>query len=127
MGNLIDTHTFIWFVEGDSRLSAEARKAIEEEDAINFVSIATLWEIAIKLSLKKLELQGPFSKISDQIFENGFKLLPITFDDALILTTLPFFHRDPFDRIIISQGINNKLVILSKDAVFSEYPVQVVW
>lgn len=72
MNNLIDTHTFIWFIEGDNQLSKQARKAIERNDAINFVSIASLWEIAVKISLKKLELKTPFSIISTQILNNGF-------------------------------------------------------
>jgi PIN domain nuclease of toxin-antitoxin system len=79
MNNLLDTHAFIWFNEGDSQLSDHARKAIERNDVVNFISIASLWEISIKISLGKLELKTPFSNISDQIFKNGFQILPITF------------------------------------------------
>ncbi len=127
MSNLIDTHALIWFLNGDDDLSDEARKAIEDNDVINFLSIASLWEIAIKLSLRKLELEIPFAKISEQIANNGFQILPITFEDTLILSSLPFHHKDPFDRIIISQSINNNLTIISKDRYFNAYQVALTW
>ena len=127
MNNLIDTHALIWFLNGDNDLSDKAKKAIEAEDAINFISIASLWEISIKISLGKLELKTPFSKISELLDNNGFQILPITFEDTLILSTLPFHHRDPFDRIIISQSLNNKLTIISKDRYFDEYQVALTW
>jgi PIN domain nuclease of toxin-antitoxin system len=127
MNNLIDTHALIWFLNGDNDLSDKAKKAIEAEDTINFISIASLWEIAIKISLGKLELKTPFAKISELLENNGFQILPITFEDTLILSTLPFHHRDPFDRIIISQSINNKLTIISKDRHFDAYQVDLTW
>ena len=127
MNNLIDTHALIWFLNGDNDLSDKARKAIENSEAINFISIASLWEIAIKISLGKLELRTPFEKISEQIDNNGFQILPITFEDTLVLTSLPFHHRDPFDRIIISQSLNNNLTIISKDRYFGAYQVALTW
>lgn len=127
MNNLIDTHSLIWFLNGDDNLSVKAKKAIEEEGAINFISIASLWEIAIKISLGKLELNIPYTKFSELLENNGFQILPITFNDTLILTSLAFHHRDPFDRIIISQGINNQLTIISKDPHFEAYKVALIW
>lgn len=127
MNNLLDTHTFIWFVEGDAQLSENARKTIEEKGVENFVSIANLWEIAIKISLEKLELKTPFSRILEEIVKNGFKLLPITFEDTLTLSSLPFHHRDPFDRIIISQCISRNVAALSKDKAFEKYEITVIW
>jgi len=127
MNNLIDTHALIWFLNGDNDLSDKAKKAIEAEDAINFISIASLWEISIKISLGKLELKTPFAKLSELLENNGFQILPITFEDTLILSTLPFHHRDPFDRIIISQSFNNKLTIISKDRYFDAYQVALTW
>lgn len=127
MANLLDTHTFIWFVEGDGQLSQKARQAIEEKGVENFISIASLWKIAIKISLGKLELKTPFSRISEEIVRNGFKVLPITFEDTLTLSNLPFYHRDPFDRIIISQCMYRNLVVLSKDRVFERYEITVIW
>lgn len=127
MNNLVDTHALIWFLNGDNDLTDNAKKAIEEKDAINFISIVSLWEIAIKISIGKLELKIPFAKISEQLENNGFQILPVTFEDTLLLSTLPFHHRDPFDRIIISQSFNNKLRIISKDKFFDAYQVSLIW
>jgi PIN domain nuclease of toxin-antitoxin system len=127
MNNLLDTHTFIWFINGQSELSKNALKAIERKNAENFVSIASLWEIAIKLNLGKLKLNTHFSVIPEQILINGFKLLPITFDDTLILSTLPLIHRDPFDRLIIAQATTNQLAIISCDKQFADYNVSTIW
>ena len=127
MANLLDTYTFIWFVEGDARLSQGAKQVIEKNGVDNYLSIASLWEIAIKISLGKLELKSPFSRILEEIVKNGFNLLPISFEDTLTLSTLPFYHRDPFDRIIISQCISRNMVVLSKDQAFDRYPITVVW
>lgn len=125
--NLLDTHTLIWYINGDMELSQNARAAIETDSAINFVSIASLWEMAIKISLGKLVLKTPFNQISRQVEENGFEVLPVTFEDALTVSTLPFYHRDPFDRIIIVQGFNNELTIISKDKNFDLYKANVLW
>ena len=84
--NLLDTHTLIWYINGDQELSQQARTAIEADGALNFVSIASLWEIAIKVSLGKLELKTPFNQVARQMEENGFELLPITFEDPLTLS-----------------------------------------
>lgn len=127
MRYLLDTHALIWFLNGDKALSAKARKLIEADQAENYISIVTLWEIAIKLSLDRLELYSSFSEIGQVIDENNFIILPITLKDTVILSNLPFHHRDPFDRMIISQGINNKLTVISKDSHFNHYDIKVVW
>lgn len=127
MNYLLDTHTLIWFLNGDKNLSAKARKAIEAQAASNFVSIASLWEIAIKISLDRLTLNAPFEKLSEEIINNGFLLLPITFSDTLVLSSLPIHHRDPFDRLLISQCINNGFTIISKDKTFSLYEAKILW
>ena len=127
MNNLLDTHTLIWFLNGSKDLSAKAKKAFENKESINFVSIASLWEMAIKISLGKLELTISFSKIAGLIKNNGFHILPISFDDILLLSNLPFHHRDPFDRIMITQSISNKLTIISKDNQFGAYDVLIIW
>jgi PIN domain nuclease of toxin-antitoxin system len=127
MNYLLDTHTFIWFINGEKELSDTARKAIEHKNATNFLSTASLWEIAIKLSIGKLKLRTPFADVPGQIRNNGFQLLPITFEDTLQLSGLPFHHRDPFDRMIIVQGLTNQLTIISKDGQFAEYGVPTLW
>lgn len=127
MRYLLDTHTLIWFINGDKELSSRARKSIESDNAENLISIASLWEIAIKISLDRLILKTSFENIGEQISENNFQILPISFEDILTLSSLPFHHRDPFDRMIISQGKTNKLTIISKDKFFESYEVNVTW
>ena len=127
MNYLLDTHTLIWFLNGDKSLSTKARKAIESSEATNFVSIVSLWEIAIKISLDRLDLKTSFESIGEEIINNNFQMLPITFQDTLVLSSLPFHHRDPFDRLLISQGINNKFTLISKDEYFESYKVKVLW
>ncbi len=83
MNNLLDTHTLIWFINGDKALSVQAKDKIEDSNAINYVSIASLWEIAIKISLGKLELRTPFTEIRNQIRVNSFQILPVSFEDTL--------------------------------------------
>ncbi len=127
MNNLLDTHAFIWFLNGDIGLSDHAKKCIEQQDANNFISIASLWEIAIKISLGKLELKTSFAKIAEQIELNDFQVLPITFEDTLLISQLPFHQRDPFDRIIIAQSITNHLSIITRDKFFESYTANVIW
>ena len=127
MNYLLDTHTLIWFLNGDKELSTKARKAIESDTATNFVSIASLWEIAIKLSLDRLSIKVSFEKLGTELDKNNFQLLPITFNDTVILSTLAFHHRDPFDRLIISQSIANNFTLISKDKEFSSYKIKLLW
>ena len=125
--NLLDTHTFLWFIDGNDNLSPKALENIENENAQNFISIVSLWEIAIKLSLGKLEVNIPFKQIEDVVFKNNFQILPISFTDLLKLSELPFHHRDPFDRLLIAQCINNEMIFLSKDENVFKYNVSVIW
>ena len=127
MNYLLDTHTLIWFLGGDKSLSVKARKAIEGDNVINFVSIASIWEIAIKISLGRLSINVSFEKLNVELDKNSFQLLPITFNDTVILSSLPFFHRDPFDRIIISQSVANNFTVISKDKAFAKYPIKLFW
>lgn len=127
MKYLLDTHTLIWFLNGDKELSSKARKAIESNNVVNFVSIASLWEIAIKISLKKLELNVSFKVVNRLLEENGFLILPISPEDTVFISTLPFFHRDPFDRILIAQSINNDLTVITKDVSFEDYKTKTIW
>ena len=127
MNYLLDTHVLIWFLNGDKSLSPKARKAIESDNATNFVSIASLWEISIKLSLDRISIKVPFENLGIELEKNNFQLLPITLADTVILSTLPFNHRDPFDRLIISQSISNDFTLISKDKEFSSYEIKLLW
>jgi PIN domain nuclease of toxin-antitoxin system len=127
MKNLLDTHTFIWFLEDNKNLSATSIKYIEDPDAENYLSIVSLWEIAIKISLGKLEINIPFEKLEAYILDNNFQILPISFNDLIELSNLPFRLRDPFDRLLIAQSISNTLNLISKDNIFDEYGIAVIW
>ena len=123
---LLDTHTFIWLTENNPRLPDRLRDMIDDADLV-YLSIASLWEIAIKLKLGKLSLQREYETIGPAIEASDILILPIAFADTLQIRHLPLHHRDPFDRILIAQGINNSLPIISTDLKFDAYPVQRIW
>ena len=128
MKYLLDTHTLIWFLMGDKKLSTKARGLIDNPGNRKFLSIASLWEIAIKVSLRKLVLDRPFEKLfPEQLHFNCIEILDITVDNLAKLTTLPFHHRDPFDRLIIAQAIVERLPIIGVDAVFDVYGISREW
>lgn len=128
MNLLLDTHTLIWYLEGNQELSQTCQNLIEERSNTNFVSIASFWEIAIKLSIGgKLELSKPFEQLNQLVWENNITVLPIRFDHTSIVKSLPFHHKDPFDRIIIAQAIVDDMPILSRDGYFDAYPIRRLW
>jgi len=127
MNLLLDTHTLIWFFEGSDELGKNAIQNIENEKNTCFVSIVSIWEIAIKLSIKKMEMKIDFDKLNSLIWENSFELLPIKFEHSKELINLPFHHKDPFDRMIISQAIVEKMPIISKDDNFKNYEIKQIW
>lgn len=126
MGYILDTHTFIWFINGET-LSLKLVSKIKNLETPCYLSIASLWEIAIKTSLGKLSLQSDFTSIKDFLFRNNIEILPVTFDHIQQLIKLPTHHNDPFDRLIISQGITEDLTILTRDQKFSLYDADVYW
>ena len=127
MNLLLDTHTLIWFGENDPKLSKKAVSAIESPENVKFVSTASLWEIAIKSSLGKLQLNQPLNEIIATLQPNGFELLGIDAAHVLQIENLPFLHRDPFDRMLISQALSESFVIVSKEDLFGQYGVKRLW
>lgn len=127
MNILLDTHAFMWFVNGDPMLGKAAKDAIENLENKILMSVASLWEIAVKVNIGKLSLSRPYTEIRDQMEENFIELLPITFDHTIQLTDLPLHHRDPFDRLIIAQAMTEKMAVLTKDENFKHYPVDIIW
>lgn len=103
---LLDTHAFIWFAEDDNQLEIIIKRTIEKSSNNIYVSIASIWERAIKMQLNKLKLEKTIREIVDLLPLNGFELLPILPEHIIKMTTTEFHHRDPFDRIIIAQGPN---------------------
>lgn len=124
---LLDTHAFIWFLNGDKQLAISVRDLMIDTSNKCFISIASIWEIAIKSSLNKLELKGEFNQIADFLSENDIEVLPITFEHIQRLLQLRFHHRDPFDRIIIAQALAEHLTIATRDDVFNKYEVDIIW
>ena len=127
MQYLLDTHTFIWLTESDVRLSGNAAREIVNGNNKCFLSIASIWEIAIKSGNGKLLLKVPFQYITNLLLKNNISILPIEFTHLQRLLNLNLFHKDPFDRVIIAQAISDGLTILSADKEFSLYPVKCLW
>lgn len=128
MDLLLDTHAFLWFAEGNQKLSPAARAAIESAEGQRFVSVASMWEIAIKVSLGKLTLQKPVGELLTQLMSDlALSHLPIEHGDVAAIAGLPFHHRDPFDRMLAVQAGECGLSIVSIDAIFESYGVPRVW
>ena len=127
MDLLLDTHALIWFLNGDKKLSQKAKNLIEDPNNSKVVSIASIWEIAIKLSLGKFKFKKGFKYFLELVEENGFEILPISFDHTMIVSTLEFLHRDPFDRIIIAQCKIENMILITKDENIKQYKVEITW
>lgn len=107
MNLLLDTHAFLWFMEGSERISKRAREAIESASGVRVLSVASAWEMAIKASLGKLVLAKPLGELLPPLLaDGGIELLPIGMADIARVATLPFHHRDPFDRMLAAQRSN---------------------
>ncbi|HAZ49488.1 MAG TPA: PIN domain nuclease [Cyanobacteria bacterium UBA11369] len=125
---LLDTHTFIWFVTDNPKLSDTARGLINYGNNEILISIASIWEMAIKQSTGKLSFGLPFRVfIEQQVSFNRIDILNINLDHIEVVVTLPFHHRDPFDRLIIAQAMVEKIPILSADSIFDAYSIQRLW
>lgn len=125
---LLDTHAFLWFLLDDPKLSKAAEDSIANPENDIEVSPARDWEIAIKISLNKYALPEPYEQFMErQITTNQFSILPIAPKHTAVLTSLPFHHRDPFDRLIIAQAIVENIPVISGDAAFAAYPVTCIW
>ncbi len=125
---LLDTHALLYFIRGDPALSSYARQVIESRDNECVLSVASLWEMAIKCSLGKLTLAMPFTElVSDHVVGNDMVLLHVAPEHLDLITKLPFHHKDPFDRLIIAQGLVEDIPILSNDKTFDRYGIKRLW
>lgn len=123
---LLDTHTFLWAITDESRLSARARSLMAAADS--WFSVASVWEVIVKCRSGKLALPlpvGPF--LTSELKASGIRVLPITLDHVLRVETLDLHHRDPFDRILMAQGLEERIPIVTSDPLFARYPVEVIW
>ncbi|MFD2864166.1 type II toxin-antitoxin system VapC family toxin [Mucilaginibacter antarcticus] len=126
MDFILDTHTFIWFINGEA-LPKAVKDKIKNINNRCFLSIASIWEIAIKSSLGKLTMAAGFDEIASILSNNNIEVLPITLEHIQQLIKLPYNHNDPFDRLIISQSIAESAVVLTVDTKFKLYPINVQW
>jgi PIN domain nuclease of toxin-antitoxin system len=125
---LLDTHAFLWFSSDDPALSAGARARIEDVRNEKFLSVASIWEMAIKISLGKLELTGDLADLVTTAAErNGIALMDVRKEHALGVEALPLHHRDPFDRLLIAQALAERVAIVGRDPIFDAYPVRRIW
>jgi len=124
---ILDTHTFIWWNDDPQLLSEKVVALCEDPSNKLFVSLASVWEMQIKLQLKKLKLSASLESIIEQQQANNIELLTLTTQHILNLSTLPMHHKDPFDRLIISQANMDNAILLSADKNFELYDVKVDW
>lgn len=125
---LIDTHAFLWWVDGTRVLPAKARAALAESDNECFFSVASAWELAIKAGLGKLKLSRPVKRfVVENVAANGFRMLDIGISHVGRVETLAAHHDDPFDRLLIAQALEEKILIVSADSIFGKYGVKRIW
>ncbi len=125
---LIDTQSIIWFAENNAQLTKTARAAIEDLNNTCYVSMASFWEMSIKMNLGKLAVNGlSLSEFMDEIAKNDIETLDIERQHILENERLPLFHRDPFDRLIIAQAVSDVMPIVSSDDAFDAYPITRIW
>lgn len=121
MNYIIDTHILLWYMEGNSRISTGTQEKIEDASNTILISNASLWEMAVKVSIGKLALNGSLKAVKNYLDEKGFHLLEFDADDLDMLQTLPFHHQDPFDRLIVAQTKAKSLEIISDDWQVNKY------
>lgn len=128
MNLLLDTHVLLWFLDDDPQLTPTAKALIEDPANHKLVSVATCWEIAIKVGLKKLDLGEPATTfLPRELAANHFDLLGIELSHATFVETLPPHHKDPFDRLLVAQTVIEKLPLVSADVIFDQYGVTRLW
>jgi len=125
---LLDTHAFLWLITDEDRLSENARQTFLNTENSLFFSAASLWEICIKKSLGKITLKdGWFQTIQQELEINTIQWLPIEMTHCAEVTELPFYHRDPFDRMLIAQAIVEEMKLLSRDSRLADYAIELIW
>ena len=124
---LLDTHAFLWLVAGDRRLSPTARRALAEPKAQPLLSLASVWELAIKSSLGRLTLPEPLDTYLAKKLATNLRLLSVELSHVVAVERLPFHHQDPFDRLLVAQALSERLPIVTRDREIRKYGVEVVW
>jgi PIN domain nuclease of toxin-antitoxin system len=125
---ILDTHVFLWWIVDSPQLSSRVRDVMRNPANELFLSVASAWEIAIKVNLGRLRLPDrPDRFIPGQLLKNAIEPLPVEMSHALYVSRLPAIHRDPFDRIIIAQSILEKMPVVTRDTDIAKYKIKTVW
>jgi PIN domain nuclease of toxin-antitoxin system len=123
---LIDTHVLVWGIQDPAKVSSRVRTLLPVADV--WISVASLWEIIAKVQIGKLVLPTPVGDyLAEKLKMNGVSVLALNFDHVRRLEEIPLHHRDPFDRILIAQSMEEKLPLVSADPHFEKYPIQLIW
>ncbi|MEM7725876.1 MAG: type II toxin-antitoxin system VapC family toxin [Cyanobacteria bacterium P01_A01_bin.45] len=124
---LLDTHTFLWFVNDNPKLSDHLKDLIEDTNNVSYLSVASLWEMSIKFNLGKLTLDPNYEEfVEREVTTSTIQLLNIELEHLRINATIPFHHRDPFDRLIIAQSMAEDIPIVTVDSAFDKYEVDLI-
>lgn len=129
MNVLLDTHVLLWILADSHKLSPAAVRVYQNPDNVIYVSAASFWEIGIKISLGKLSLHTAnwTGEIGKELELNGIRWLPIELAHCALVATLPFHHRDPFDRLLVAQALREGMALMTADAALAAYEIKVVW
>ena len=127
MDLLLDTHTVLWVLSDDDKLSAKAKSEILSPDNNKYVSLTSAWEVAIKVNLDRLSFEGGAARFLYQIEKDRFKLLPICAEHIVRVETLPLHHKDPFDRLIVATAVVEGMAIVTTDANIHLYDIECIW
>jgi PIN domain nuclease of toxin-antitoxin system len=127
MRYLLDTCALIWVIENSDLLSEKAKETILSNDSEVFFSPISAWEIAIKSSLNKLTMNGGIAEAYRTLTSNGFLFLPVKWEHTQLLETMPWHHKDPFDRLLISTALVENLTLITSDSIIKAYGVEVLW
>ncbi len=124
---LLDSHAFVWYTLNDNKLDLATRQLIQQPNQQVYLSLVSIWEMVIKSNLGKFPLSLPVVEfVLKRCTSYNFELLPLTSEDLSVLEQLPAHHRDPFDRLLISQAIHNSLTLVTVDAKVRQYPISVL-
>jgi len=127
MNIILDTHALIWFANNDKKLPKKVYNTIIKKDTFTFISVASIWEISIKLQLKKLALAFKVEQLINFIESNNIQIINITINHVKELDKLPPIHKDPFDRILIAQSIAENFTLITADENINKYDVSILW
>ena len=124
---LLDTHALIWFAANDSRFGKQARQKMQSLDVELYLSVASVWEMAIKANLGRLNLVLPLGAYVQEKIDAGLHILPIEWHHSSAVVNMPLHHKDPFDRLIIAQALIENMPVVSGDPIFKSYGLKIVW